>query len=53
MGPGGWGVQGRRGSCGLKVDRVGADITVLRQREVDYDSDTPRKITGGAARRAL
>lgn len=26
-------------------DRVGADITVLREREVDYDSDTPRKIT--------
>lgn len=25
-------------------DRVGADITVLRQREVDYDSDVPRKI---------
>ena len=26
--------------------RVGADITVLREREVDYDSDTPipRKI---------
>ena len=26
-------------------DRVGADITVLREREVDYDSDVPRKIT--------
>lgn len=26
-------------------DRVGADITVLREREVDYDSDMPRKIT--------
>lgn len=25
--------------------RVGADITVLREREVDYDSDIPRKIT--------
>lgn len=25
--------------------RVGADITVLREREVDYDSDVPRKIT--------
>lgn len=25
-------------------DRVGADITVLREREVDYDSDVPRKI---------
>lgn len=26
------------------IDRVGADITVLREREVDYDSDEPRKI---------
>lgn len=26
------------------VDRVGADITVLRQREVDYDSDVPHQI---------
>lgn len=26
-------------------DRVGADITILREREVDYDSDMPRKIT--------
>lgn len=26
-------------------DRVGADITVIREREVDYDSDMPRKIT--------
>ena len=25
--------------------RVGADITVLRERDVDYDSDVPRKIT--------
>lgn len=24
--------------------RVGADITVLREREVDYDSEEPRKI---------
>ena len=24
--------------------RVGADITVLREREVDYDSEIPRKI---------
>ena len=24
--------------------RVGADIAVLREREVDYDSDPPRKI---------
>lgn len=24
--------------------RVGADITILREREVDYDSDVPRKI---------
>lgn len=28
----------------LFSDRVGADITVLREREVDYDSDVPRKI---------
>ncbi|XP_007530474.1 GTP-binding protein 2 isoform X1 [Erinaceus europaeus] len=27
------------------AEKVGADITVLREREVDYDSDTPRKIT--------
>ncbi|KAG7462887.1 hypothetical protein MATL_G00189630 [Megalops atlanticus] len=26
------------------AEKVGADITVLREREVDYDSDTPRKI---------
>lgn len=26
------------------VDRVGADITVLRQQEVDYDSDVPHQI---------
>ena len=26
------------------VHRVGADITVLRECEVDYDSDDPRKI---------
>ncbi|XP_030627801.1 GTP-binding protein 2 [Chanos chanos] len=26
------------------AERVGADITVLREREVDYDSDIPRKI---------
>lgn len=25
-------------------NRVGADITVLREQEVDYDSDVPRKI---------
>lgn len=25
-------------------DRVGADITVLREQEVDYDLDVPRKI---------
>lgn len=24
--------------------RVGADITVLREREVDYDSDEPHRI---------
>lgn len=24
--------------------RVGADITVLREREIDYDADVPRKI---------
>lgn len=24
--------------------RVGADITLLREREVDYESDKPRKI---------
>ncbi|KAG9337809.1 hypothetical protein JZ751_027611 [Albula glossodonta] len=29
---------------GLLVGLVGADITILREREVDYDSDTPRKI---------
>lgn len=29
----------------LLCDRVGADITVIREREVDYDSDMPRKIT--------
>ncbi len=28
----------------LFSDRVGADITVLREREVDYDSNVPRKI---------
>lgn len=28
----------------FSVDRVGADITILREREVDYDSDVPRKI---------
>uniref|UniRef100_A0A8C9A7A6 GTP-binding protein 2 n=1 Tax=Prolemur simus TaxID=1328070 RepID=A0A8C9A7A6_PROSS len=27
------------------AEKVGADITVLREREVDYDSDMPRKIT--------
>ncbi|XP_028903305.1 GTP-binding protein 2 isoform X2 [Ornithorhynchus anatinus] len=27
------------------AEKVGADITVLREREVDYDSDVPRKIT--------
>nr|XP_004649520.1 GTP-binding protein 2 [Jaculus jaculus] len=27
------------------AEKVGADITVLREREVDYDSDLPRKIT--------
>ncbi|KAJ6664753.1 hypothetical protein lerEdw1_006326 [Lerista edwardsae] len=27
------------------AEKVGADITVLREREVDYDSDIPRKIT--------
>ncbi|XP_041921167.1 GTP-binding protein 2-like [Alosa sapidissima] len=26
------------------AEKVGADITVLREREVDYDSDIPRKI---------
>lgn len=26
------------------VFRVGADITVLREREVDYDSDEPHRI---------
>uniref|UniRef100_A0AAY4DEG3 Tr-type G domain-containing protein n=1 Tax=Denticeps clupeoides TaxID=299321 RepID=A0AAY4DEG3_9TELE len=26
------------------AEKVGADITVLREREVDYDSDVPRKI---------
>ncbi|KAJ8371766.1 hypothetical protein AAFF_G00302360 [Aldrovandia affinis] len=26
------------------AEKVGADITILREREVDYDSDTPRKI---------
>ncbi|CAL8297534.1 unnamed protein product [Merluccius merluccius] len=26
------------------AEKVGADITVLREREVDYDSDDPRKI---------
>lgn len=25
-------------------NRIGADITILRQREVDYDSDVPRNI---------
>lgn len=25
-------------------DRIGADITILRQREVDYDADVPRNI---------
>lgn len=28
----------------LFSDRVGADITVLREREVDYDSDVSHKI---------
>uniref|UniRef100_A0AAY5EYN3 Tr-type G domain-containing protein n=1 Tax=Electrophorus electricus TaxID=8005 RepID=A0AAY5EYN3_ELEEL len=27
------------------AEKVGADITVLREREVDYDSEEPRKIT--------
>uniref|UniRef100_A0A8C4GWL5 Tr-type G domain-containing protein n=1 Tax=Dicentrarchus labrax TaxID=13489 RepID=A0A8C4GWL5_DICLA len=27
------------------AEKVGADITVLREREVDYDSDVPRKIS--------
>ncbi|VCW99118.1 unnamed protein product [Gulo gulo] len=27
------------------AEKVGADITILREREVDYDSDMPRKIT--------
>ncbi|XP_018120362.1 GTP-binding protein 2 isoform X2 [Xenopus laevis] len=27
------------------AEKVGADITVLRESEVDYDSDSPRKIT--------
>ncbi|XP_015984082.1 GTP-binding protein 2 isoform X1 [Rousettus aegyptiacus] len=27
------------------AEKVGADITVIREREVDYDSDMPRKIT--------
>lgn len=31
-------------SGNVVIDRVGADITVLREREVDYDSDEPRKI---------
>lgn len=31
-------------TCFSLADRVGADITVLREREVDYDSDVPRKI---------
>uniref|UniRef100_A0A3B4YSC2 GTP binding protein 2 n=1 Tax=Seriola lalandi dorsalis TaxID=1841481 RepID=A0A3B4YSC2_SERLL len=26
------------------AEKIGADITVLREREVDYDSDEPRKI---------
>uniref|UniRef100_A0A3B4FH97 GTP-binding protein 2 n=1 Tax=Pundamilia nyererei TaxID=303518 RepID=A0A3B4FH97_9CICH len=26
------------------AEKVGADITILREREVDYDSDVPRKI---------
>lgn len=30
--------------CVLISNRVGADITVLREREVDFDSDVPRKI---------
>lgn len=29
---------------GVIVCRVGADITLLREREVDYESDKPRKI---------
>lgn len=28
----------------LVADRVGADITVLREQEVDYDFDVSRKI---------
>lgn len=28
----------------LFSNRVGADIAVLREREVDYDSDVPRMI---------
>lgn len=28
----------------LLCTRVGADITILREQEVDYDSDVPRKI---------
>ncbi|XP_030051723.1 GTP-binding protein 2 [Microcaecilia unicolor] len=27
------------------AEKVGADITILREREVDYDGDLPRKIT--------
>ncbi|KAF6736950.1 GTP-binding protein 2 [Oryzias melastigma] len=28
----------------LLAEKIGADITILRQREVDYDSDVPRNI---------
>lgn len=49
--PRGWRNLGRGRRAGARYqlwpccDRVGADITVLREREVDYDSDMPRKIT--------
>ncbi|XP_068423907.1 GTP-binding protein 2 isoform X3 [Clinocottus analis] len=31
-------------SVNILINRVGADITILREREVDFDSDLPRKI---------
>uniref|UniRef100_A0AAY5KHC2 Tr-type G domain-containing protein n=1 Tax=Esox lucius TaxID=8010 RepID=A0AAY5KHC2_ESOLU len=31
-------------TLGRMAEKVGADITVLREREVDYDADIPRKV---------
>lgn len=40
MGPGGWGVQGRRGSCGLAVTELGQTSLFSVSQEVDYEIAT-------------